>query len=63
MKNIFKYLLILAAGTLLFSACEKPVNNYDLMTKDFDPNNPTFYIQFTTPTGDFSPRLRKRCGT
>jgi hypothetical protein len=53
MKNIFKYLLILAAGTLLFSACEKPVNNYDLMTKDFDPNNPTFYIQFTTPTGDF----------
>jgi hypothetical protein len=53
MKNIVRYLLIVVIGGMLFSACEEPVNNYDLMTKDFDKNNPTFYVQLTTPTGNF----------
>ena len=46
-NNIIKYILIFVIGSLvLSSSCENIESNYDLMTKDYDKNGTTFYIQY-----------------
>jgi hypothetical protein len=53
MKKVIKLLLILVIGGALFSACEQPESNWTTMTKDYDKNNTTYYVQFMESTGDF----------
>jgi hypothetical protein len=53
MKRIIRYLLIFVVGGAFLSACEQPESNWNSMTKDFDKNNSTYYIQFTQSTGSF----------
>jgi len=54
MKNIIKYLLILVAGALVLSSCEDLESNYAAMTKDYDPNNTTYYIQFLNASASYA---------
>jgi len=46
MKNNLKYVLIFVIGALGLSSCEDLPTNFDSLTKDYDKNNSTFYIQF-----------------
>jgi len=54
MKNIIKYLLILVAGALVLSSCEDLESNYAAMTKDYDKNATTYYIQFLNASQEFA---------
>ena len=53
MKKIIKLLLILVIGGAFFSACEQPESNWNTMTKDYDKNNATYYVQFLNSTASY----------
>lgn len=46
MKNILRTIFIFVVGALILVSCEKKESNWDAMTKDWDPNNTTYYLQF-----------------
>ncbi len=46
MKNILRTIFIFVVGALFLVSCEKKETNFDAMTKDWDPNATTYYLQF-----------------
>ena len=50
MKNILRTIFIFVVGALFLVSCEKKETNFDAMTKDWDPNNTTYYVQFVDAT-------------
>jgi hypothetical protein len=53
MKNIIKYTLIFVIGLLSLSSCEETESNWDIMTKDYDQNNATYYVQFLNASASY----------
>jgi len=52
MKNIIQFILIFVIGGVVLSSCEIE-SNYDTMTKDYDKNSTTYYIQFLNATASY----------
>lgn len=50
MKNILRTIFIFVVGALILVSCEKKETNFAAMTKDWDPNNTTYYLQFVKAT-------------
>jgi len=53
MKNLIKYTLIFVIGGIGLSSCEDLPTNFDAMTKDYDKNNSTYYVQFLNASASY----------
>jgi hypothetical protein len=53
MKNLIKYILVFVIGGVFLSSCEEEVSNWNAMTKDYDANNTTYYVQFLNATASY----------